>query len=133
VDPSASGRRGQGTPRSGRRCTCRCGPGPHPSGICQLDRQRVNTPTRPGASPSAPRSGTGPSRSISPTPTSGSPDTSHVFDRFYRVDRSRAARAGVAVWADHHAIWSKPTVVGLGISPGTGKGDTFSFTLPLVA
>jgi two-component system sensor histidine kinase BaeS len=58
----------------------------------------------------------------------------HIFDRFYRVDKSRSRRAGggsgigltVArhlVEAHDGRIWAE--------SPGRGKGSTFAFTLPI--
>jgi histidine kinase len=60
---------------------------------------------------------------------------SHLFDRFYRVDRSRARAGGGSglgltiarylVEAHGGRIWAS--------SPGIGKGSTFSFTLPIAA
>ncbi len=57
----------------------------------------------------------------------------HIFDRFYRVDKSRARAAGGSgigltiakhlVEAHGGRIWAR--------SEGTGRGSTFIFTLPL--
>jgi histidine kinase len=58
----------------------------------------------------------------------------HIFDRFYRVDKSRSRQAGggsgigltiskVLVEAHGGHLWAE--------SPGEGRGSTFLFTLPL--
>ncbi len=57
----------------------------------------------------------------------------HVFERFYRVDKSRARQSGGSgiglaiarhlVYAQGGEIWAE--------SPGQGRGSTFSFTLPV--
>ena len=60
----------------------------------------------------------------------------HIFDRFYRVDKSRSRRAGggsgigltiarALVEAHGGSIWAE--------SAGEGAGSTFSFTLPIAA
>jgi len=59
----------------------------------------------------------------------------HIFDRFYRVDRSRArpgGGSGIGLTISRHLVeahggrmWAE--------SPGTGQGSTFYFTLPLAA
>jgi len=58
----------------------------------------------------------------------------HIFTRFYRVDKSRSRAGGGSgigltiakhiVEAHEGHIWAE--------SPGTGKGSTFSFTLPVM-
>ncbi|MBI5953016.1 MAG: HAMP domain-containing protein [Chloroflexi bacterium] len=59
----------------------------------------------------------------------------HIFDRFYRVDKSRSRQAGggsgigltiahALIEAQHGRIWVE--------SAGDGNGSTFTFTLPIV-
>jgi signal transduction histidine kinase len=58
----------------------------------------------------------------------------HIFDRFYRVDKSRSRQAGggsgigltiarALIEAQGGRIWAE--------SAGQGKGSTFTFTLPI--
>ena len=57
----------------------------------------------------------------------------HIFERFYRVDKSRARQSGGAgigltiarhlVYAQSGEIWAE--------SDGAGRGSTFRFTLPM--
>ena len=63
----------------------------------------------------------------------GAEHLEHVFDRFYRVDKSRSRAAGGSgigltiarsiVQAHGGRIWAE--------SPGEGQGSTFFFTLPV--
>lgn len=62
-------------------------------------------------------------------------DLAHVFERFYRVDKSRSRTgggSGVGLTISQHLIeahggqiWAE--------SPGSGLGSTFTFTLPLAS
>lgn len=57
----------------------------------------------------------------------------HIFDRFYRVDKSRARLAGgsgVGLTIARHLVEAHGGRLGAE-SPGLGGGSTFSFTLPV--
>jgi signal transduction histidine kinase len=59
----------------------------------------------------------------------------HIFERFYRVDKSRARQSGGSgvglaiarhlIYAQQGKIWAE--------SPGIGQGAVFHFTLPVVS
>jgi histidine kinase len=57
----------------------------------------------------------------------------HVFERFYRVDKSRSRTgggSGIGLTISKHLVEAHGGRIGAD-SPGLGKGSTFSFTLPL--
>ena len=57
----------------------------------------------------------------------------HLFDRFYRVDRSRARRSGgsgIGLTIARHLVEAHGGSI-RAESPGPGRGATFTFTLPL--
>ncbi|MBN2047945.1 MAG: hypothetical protein JW750_08895 [Anaerolineaceae bacterium] len=57
----------------------------------------------------------------------------HIFDRFYRVDKSRARESGgsgIGLTIAKHLVESHGGEI-LAESPGEGQGSTFSFTLPV--
>lgn len=59
-------------------------------------------------------------------------DLPHVFERFYRVDRSRSRAgggSGIGLTIAKHLVEAHGGEIGAA-SPGLGKGSTFSFTLP---
>ncbi|GAB4444942.1 MAG: ATP-binding protein [Anaerolineae bacterium] len=58
----------------------------------------------------------------------------YIFERFYRVDRSRARSSGgsgIGLTISRHLAWAMGGNL-TAASPGAGKGSTFTFTLPLV-
>ena len=59
---------------------------------------------------------------------------SHLFTRFYRVDKSRSRQAGggsgIGLTIARHLVESHGGHIWVE-SPGTGQGSTFSFTLPI--
>jgi histidine kinase len=57
----------------------------------------------------------------------------HIFTRFYRIDKSRArpgGGSGIGLTVTKHLVEAHGGSIQVE-SPGTGKGSTFSFTLPL--
>ena len=57
----------------------------------------------------------------------------YVFERFYRVDRSRARSSGgsgIGLTISRHLVWAMGGELTVA-SEGEGRGSTFSFTLPL--
>ncbi len=55
-----------------------------------------------------------------------------IFERFYRVDRSRARRSGgsgIGLTISRHLAWAMGGNL-TAASPGEGQGSTFTFTLP---
>jgi histidine kinase len=57
----------------------------------------------------------------------------YLFERFYRVDNSRARKSGgsgIGLTIARHLVWAMGGEITVG-SQGEKKGSTFSFTLPL--
>ncbi len=57
----------------------------------------------------------------------------YIFERFYRVDASRARQSGgsgIGLTIARHLVWAMGGDIHA-TSAGTGKGSTFTFTLPL--
>lgn len=57
----------------------------------------------------------------------------YIFERFYRVDRSRSRHSGgsgIGLTIARHLAWSMAGDL-TAASPGPGQGSTFTFTLPL--
>ena len=57
----------------------------------------------------------------------------HIFERFYRVDRSRSRRSGgsgIGLTVAKHLVEAQGGSI-YAVSEGIGKGSEFSFTLPL--
>lgn len=57
----------------------------------------------------------------------------YIFERFYRVDSSRTRRSGgsgIGLTISRHLVWAMGGEL-TAVSPGTGQGSTFMFTLPL--
>lgn len=62
-----------------------------------------------------------------------SADLPYVFERFYRVDRSRARRSGgsgIGLTIARRLVWAMGGDIGVA-SAGPGRGSVFWFTLPL--
>jgi signal transduction histidine kinase len=60
-------------------------------------------------------------------------DLPHVFERFYRVDRSRtraAGGSGIGLTIARHLVEAHGGQIRAS-SEGPGRGSTFSFTLPI--
>ncbi len=94
------------------------------------------TPTPGAVSVAVSRTGDGVTFAVSDTGIGFAPEqAAHLFERFYRVDKSRARALGgsgigltiarALVEAMHGRIWAT--------SDGAGRGSTFAFTLPLAA
>ena len=59
----------------------------------------------------------------------------HVFDRFYRVDKSRSRQAGgsgIGLTIARHIVEAQGGRIWVE-SEGEGKGSVFGFTLPLAS
>lgn len=59
----------------------------------------------------------------------------YLFERFYRVDRSRARSSGgsgIGLTISRHLIWAMGGEI-TAVSAGEDQGSTFTFTLPLAA
>lgn len=57
----------------------------------------------------------------------------YIFERFYRVDASRTRQSGgsgIGLTISRYLVWAMGGEL-TAVSAGTGKGSTFSFTLPL--
>jgi histidine kinase len=57
----------------------------------------------------------------------------YIFERFYRVDASRTRQSGgsgIGLTISRYLVWAMGGEL-TAVSEGTGKGSTFSFTLPL--
>jgi histidine kinase len=58
----------------------------------------------------------------------------HIFDRFYRVDKSRSRQAGggsgIGLTIARHLVEAHGGRL-MVASPGEGGGSTFTFTLPV--
>jgi histidine kinase len=57
----------------------------------------------------------------------------YIFERFYRVDRSRSRNSGgsgIGLTIARHLAWAMGGDLSA-VSPGPGQGSTFTFTLPL--
>jgi histidine kinase len=57
----------------------------------------------------------------------------YIFERFYRVDASRARRSGgsgIGLTISRHLVWAMGGEL-TAVSPGPHQGSTFQFTLPL--
>jgi histidine kinase len=57
----------------------------------------------------------------------------YVFERFYRVDPSRARKSGgsgIGLTISRHLAWAMGGELNV-TSPGVGQGATFTLTLPL--
>ena len=60
-------------------------------------------------------------------------DLAHVFDRFYRVDKSRSRAgggSGIGLTISRHIVALHGGTIDVA-SDGLGQGSTFSFTIPL--
>ena len=57
----------------------------------------------------------------------------YLFERFYRVDQSRARQSGgsgIGLAISRHLVWAMGGEI-TAVSEGEGKGATFTFTLPI--
>jgi signal transduction histidine kinase len=57
----------------------------------------------------------------------------HVFERFYRVDKSRARQSGgsgIGLAIARHLVYAQGGEI-WAVSEGKGRGTTFCFTVPL--
>lgn len=58
----------------------------------------------------------------------------YLFERFYRVDASRARHSGgsgIGLTISRHLVWAMGGEL-TAVSPGPNRGSTFTFTLPLL-
>ena len=63
----------------------------------------------------------------------GAEHLAHVFERFYRVDKSRSRSgggSGIGLTISRHLVEAHGGRI-WAASAGAGRGSTFSFTLPL--